>query len=191
MQQVLLLSGSEDSDISEVASALCERFDKMLLVHVADMNQFVRAGLQEIGDTSTSAIEQKILRIKNSISIAANAIDMRYGVIIVDDLDEMSLEIYKTECRKENVAPVHIIFLDQSNSAIGSSQLAGHVLEYESDSNPYQKADRIQKIIGTNPSTCAFNFFHLTVSFFPCFCIAFRLVSNKINIIETVRLKHQ
>ena len=155
MQQVLLLSGSEDSDISEVASALCERFDKMLLVHVADMNQFVRAGLQEIGDTSTSAIEQKILRIKNSISIAANAIDMRYGVIIVDDLDEMSLEIYKTECRKENVAPVHIIFLDQSNSAIGSSQFAGHVLEYESDSNPYQKADRIQKIIGTNQSLLA------------------------------------
>ena len=80
---------------------------------------------------------------------------MRYGVIIVDDLDEMSLEIYKTECRKENVAPVHIIFLDQSNSAIGSSQFAGHVLEYESDSNPYQKADRIQKIIGTNQSLLA------------------------------------
>ena len=95
MQQVLLLSGTEDSDISAVANALCERFDKMLLLRVADMNQFIQAGLQEIGVVTTSSIEQKILGIRNSISIAANAIDIRYGVIIVDNLDNMSIEIYK------------------------------------------------------------------------------------------------
>jgi len=152
MQQVLLLSGSEDSDISKVASALCERFDKMLLLHVTEMNQFIQAGLQEIGDTTTSAIEQKVLRIKNSVSIAANAIDMRYGVIIVDNLDEMSVEIYKRECRKSNVAPVHIIFLDRTSSTINNLELIGHVIEGNSDLNPYQKADQIQKIIGSNRS---------------------------------------
>ena len=152
MQQVLLLSGSEDSETSKVASALCERFDKMLLVHVADMNQFIQAGLQEIGDITPPANEQKILRIRNAISIAANAINMRYGVIIVDNIDERSLEIYRTECRKTNVAPVHIIFLDQSSSVVSNPELIGHVLEGNSDSNIYEKADQIQKIIGTNQS---------------------------------------
>ena len=152
MQQVLLLSGSEDSDISAVANALCERFDKMLLLRVADMNQFIQAGLQEIGVVTTSAIEQKILGIRNSISIAANAIDMRYGVIIIDDLDEMSIEIYKTQCRKSNVAPVHIIFLNQSSATINNPKLMRHVLDCDLELNPVEKADQIQKIIGSNQS---------------------------------------
>jgi len=152
MQQVLLLSGSENSDISEVANALCERFDKMLLLRVTDMNQFIQAGRQEIGDATASAIEQKILRIKNSISIAANAIDIRYGVIIIDDLDDMSIEIYKTECRKSNVAPVHVIFLDQPSSTISNHELIGRVLDCGSELNSYEKADQIQKIIGSNQS---------------------------------------
>jgi hypothetical protein len=116
------------------------------------MNHFIQAGLQEINDVNASAIEQKILRIKNSISIAANAIDMRYGVIIVDDLDDMSIEIYKTECLKSNVAPVHIIFLDRLSPTISNPESIGHVLKYNLESNPFEKADQIQKIIGSNLS---------------------------------------
>ena len=152
MQQVLLLSGTEDSDISAVANSLCERFDKMLLLRVADMNQFIQAGLQEIGVVTTSAIEQKILGIRNSISIAANAIDMRYGVIIIDYLDEMSIEIYKTECLKLNVAPVHLIFLNQSSTTINNPELIDHVLDCDLELSPVEKADQIQKIIGSNQS---------------------------------------
>ena len=80
---------------------------------------------------------------------------MRYGVIMVDDLDETSLDIYKTECRTANVAPVHIIFLNQSSRTISNPELIGHVFDHKSDLNPHQKADQIQKIIGTNQSLLA------------------------------------
>lgn len=84
MNQIILISGPPGAGKSSVAEALCERYDRMLLVEVDDLRHMVRAGFRHAWAGDHQAREQLELGARNAAAIALQSVAARYSVTIAD-----------------------------------------------------------------------------------------------------------
>ena len=71
MQKLLLISGDSAPFYRLVAEALCDRFDKMLLIEVADFKKFIYSGLQPDNQTEKITTQQHNIGIAGATATAA------------------------------------------------------------------------------------------------------------------------
>jgi predicted ATPase len=172
MNQIILLSGPPGAGKSSVAEALCERFDRMLLVEVDDLRQMVRAGYRHpwIGDYQ--ALEQLELGPRNAAAIALQSVAMRYSVVVADVITSQTVEWYRATLAATPVSVELVTLLPaldvtlqrdagrlyslpersralhaQFTQQIAEGHLPGAVLDSSTDSNPSATADRVQDAI--------------------------------------------
>ena len=84
MNQIILISGATGSGHLDMALALCERFDRMMLIDTDDLRGMIKAGFRYPWHTDKQSIEQDELNVMNASVIALNACSKRYSAIIID-----------------------------------------------------------------------------------------------------------
>ena len=95
MNQVIVISGPPGAGKSAVAGALCERFDRMLLIEVDELRRWVCAGYRRPWDGDAQAAEQLRLGARAACAVAREAIAMRYAVAICDVVDPELAAVYR------------------------------------------------------------------------------------------------
>lgn len=172
MNQIILLSGPPGAGKSSVAEALCERFDRMLLVEVDNLRHMVRAGYRHPWIDDKQALEQLQLSVRNAASIALQSVAVRYAVVIADVITTQTIEWYR-EALAESPASVELVTLlpsieetqrrdaarsnsipqravalhQQFTAEVAAGTLPGAVLDTSEDSTPAATADRVQDTI--------------------------------------------
>ena len=172
MNQIILLSGPPGARKSSVAHALCERFDRMLLVEVDDLRHMVRAGYRHPWIADHQAFEQLELGSRNAAAIALQSIAMRYAVVVTDVITAQATEWYRdalahSPARVELVTLLPIIeetlrrdaaradspsershdLHQQLTRESDAGRLPGAVLDTTADPDPRATADRVQDAI--------------------------------------------
>ena len=172
MNQIILLSGPPGAGKSSVAEALCERFDRMLLVEVDDLRHMVRAGYRHPWIADHQAVEQLELGARNAAAIALQSVASRYSVVITDVVTAQAAAWYRdafatTTTRVELVTLLPTLEETRRRDAGRSDSLperslqlhqqltreaaAGHlpgiVLDTSADPDPRASADRVQDVI--------------------------------------------
>lgn len=170
MNQIILISGSTGSGHLDVALALCERFDRMLLINTNDLHGMIKAGFRYPWNTDKQSLEQDELNVMNASVIALNACSKRYSAIIVDSIFSEKLEWYKKFLVGAQVDIEFITLMPQLNiieeklldsplleyskivhkkisAEIESKMLSGLVIDNSNDHNHSVTADRIQDAI--------------------------------------------
>lgn len=172
MNQIILLSGPPGAGKSSVAEALCERFDRMLLVEVDDLRHMVHAGYRHPWIADHQALEQLELGARNASAIALQAIAMRYAVVVADVITAHATEWYR-DALATAPAPVELVTLlptieatllrdadrqhslpersreihQQLSNEAAANQLPGTVLDSSDDTDARATADRVQDAI--------------------------------------------
>ena len=95
MNQIILLSGPPGAGKTSVAEALCERYDRMLLVEVDDLRHMVRAGYRHPWVDDHQAHEQLQLGARNAAAIALESVAARYAVVITDVVTAAAVDWYR------------------------------------------------------------------------------------------------
>ncbi len=174
MNQIILLSGPPGAGKSSVAEALCERFDRMLLVEVDDLRHMVRAGYRHPWIDDKQAREQLQLGALNAAAIALQSVALRYSVVIADVITAETVEWYRdalagspasielvtllpgieeTQRRDADRSdplslPRRIVELHQQFTAeVAAGTLPGAALDTSGDGAPAATADRVQDAI--------------------------------------------
>lgn len=174
MHQIVLISGPPDAGRSEIARALCERFDRMLHVDVDALRGWVRAGYRHPWAPDEQAREQRLLAIRNASAIARECSALRYACVIDDAAPAADLEAYRVALAGAGT-PVHVVTLLTSPGVGGglaagrdeaaaegiespgailareaaAGLLPGVVLEISGDPGPYYTADRVQDAVAS------------------------------------------
>ena len=151
MQKLLLISGDSAPFYRLVAEALCDRFDKMLLIEVSDFKKFIYSGLQPDNQTEKITTQQHNIGIEGATATAAAALEARYGVIILDHVSNKSaLAHYEHLITKHGIEEVNVVSLRMAeNNADGDTpELFGKVISYEREDQYLEIADLIQDLIG-------------------------------------------
>jgi chloramphenicol 3-O-phosphotransferase len=172
MNQIILLSGPPGSGKTSVAGAICERFDRMLLVEVDDLRHMVRAGYRHPSIADHQALEQLELGSRNASAIALQSIAMRYAVVVTDIITAQATEWYRDALARSS-ARVELVTLlptieetlrrdatctdslpersrdlhQQLTRESVAGHLPGAVLDTTADPDPRATADRIQDVI--------------------------------------------
>jgi adenylate kinase family enzyme len=172
MNQIILLSGPPGAGKSSVAEALCERFDRMLLVEVDDLRHMVRAGYRHPWIAGHQALEQLELGSRNAAAIALQAIAMRYSVVVADIITTRTAAWYQ-DAFGATFAPIELVTLlptlhetlrrdaarqhslpersqelhQQLSDEAAAGDLPGVVLDTSNDPNAHATADRLQDAI--------------------------------------------
>lgn len=168
-----MISGPHSAGKSSVAAALCERFDRMLLVEVDELRQMVRAGFRHATAQDHQAQEQLELGCRNAASIALESAAARYSTVIVDLVTAEMVTWYRdalaaTPVRVELITllpDLEIILSRDANrgkDAMGhrvsethallstefeGSEIPGAVLDTASHLNAHESADAVQDVI--------------------------------------------
>lgn len=172
MNQIILLSGPPGAGKSSVAEALCERFDRMLLVEVDDLRHMVRAGYRHPWIADHQALEQLELGSRNAAAIALQAIATRYSVVVADIITTQAAAWYQ-DALAATLVPIELVTLlptldetlrrdaarqhslpqraqalhQQLSAEVAAGTLPGSVLDTSEDRTPAATADRVQDII--------------------------------------------
>lgn len=95
MHQIILISGPPGAGKTSVAEALCERYDRMLLVEVDDLRHMVRAGYRHPWVDDHQAREQLQLGARNAAAIATQSAALRYAVAVTDVITAEAVAWYR------------------------------------------------------------------------------------------------
>ena len=173
MNQIIVISGPISAGKSSVAAALCERFDRMLLVEVNELRQMVRAGFRHATAQDHQAQEQLELGCRNAASIALQSAAARYSTVIVD---LVTTEMVTWYCDALAATPVRVELItllpdleitlnrdaNRGKDAMGyrvsethallsaeleDREIPGAVLDTTSHLNAHESADAIQDLI--------------------------------------------
>jgi gluconate kinase len=172
VNQIILISGPPGAGKTAVAGALCERFDRMLLIEVDDLRHLVRAGFRHADAGDHQAREQLELGARNAAAIARQSAAVRYSSVIADIVTAEAVDWYRdafegtptqvdlvtlfpdldtTEARDisrdaamgERVRVLH----DQLASEIEADAIPGSVLDSSTHANARETADVVQDAI--------------------------------------------
>lgn len=172
MNQIILISGPPGAGKSAVAEALCERYDRMLVVEVDDLRHMVRAGYRHPWVADHQAEEQLELGARNASAIAVQSAALRYAVAIADVITAAAIGWYQdaladTRARVELVtllptleatgagdAGPGAIFYEraralhtQLSEEIAAGSIPGAVLDTSAHANARESADAVQDLI--------------------------------------------
>lgn len=172
MNQIILLSGPPGAGKSSVAAALCERFDRMLLVEVDDLRHMVRAGYRHPWVADQQTREQLELGARNAAAIAIQSAHTRYATAIADVVTADAVGWYRdafasTPVRVELVTllpsvevtrerdaerdeAMHeraVALREQLSSEIAAGLIPGAVLDTSGHANARESADAAQDAI--------------------------------------------
>jgi cytidylate kinase len=171
--QIIVISGPPGAGKTSVAEAICERFDRMLLVEVEQLREWVRAGYREVWAGDRQAAEQGEMAIRNACAIARETTAMRYAVVIVDVVHPSEAALYRTLLAPlVPASPAHLVTLLPSlevalqrdaprggNSipdrvravhaelTAARDALPGAILDTSHDANARVTADRVQDAV--------------------------------------------
>ncbi len=172
MNQIILISGPPGAGKTAVGEALCERFDRMLLVEVDDLRHMVRAGYRHPWVADHQAREQLQLGARNAAAIALESIAARYSVVIADVITADAVQWYRdaladapvrvelvtllptleaTRARHAHRDPALLERADalhaQLTAEVAAGSIPGAVLDTTTHANPRESADAVQDAI--------------------------------------------
>ena len=159
MQKILLISGDSALFYRLVAEALCDRFDRMLLIDVADFKKFIYSGLQPDNQTEKVISQQHGIGIEGTIATAAAALKAQYGVIVLDHFpSRTTLADYQHLFAKHGIEEVNAVSLRLTDSEDKSvpTWLNGRTISYEQEDQYLVIADLIQDLVGKGETMISF-----------------------------------
>ncbi len=161
MQQILIISGDSPTFNLLVGHALCDRYDRMLLIEVSEFQNFIYSGF--IADTSESEAKrvQNRIVIEGAVATAAAANRAKYGAIIIDNSITLeTLRLYGSAFHARGTNEVHFVSL--KSSLHGADSVPEHLgkitLEYDDPGNYLSVADSIQDLVGRNETVFSLGF---------------------------------
>ncbi|MDA0352508.1 MAG: AAA family ATPase [Chloroflexi bacterium] len=172
MNQIIVVSGPPGAGKSSVGAALCERFDRMLLVEVDDLRHMVRAGYRHPWVGDQQAREQLALGAGNAAAIALVSVAARYSVVIADVVTAEAVTWYRDALAGTPVAVELVTLLPslevtrsgnadrdgameeraaalraQLSTEIAAGSIPGAVLDTSAHANARESADAVQDAI--------------------------------------------
>lgn len=172
MNQVIVISGPPGAGKSAVARAICERFDRMLLIEVDELRRWVCAGYRRPWDGDAQAAEQQRLVARAACAVAREAIATRYAVAICDVAGPALAGVYREALEGAAVGAHFVTLLPdlettlargaagaapqpersrevhaQFRAAYEAGELPGAVLDSSADADAYVTADRLQELV--------------------------------------------
>ena len=148
-----MISGDSYPFCKVVAQALCDRFDRILLIEVNAFHQFIYSALGHNKASDEHSIQLHRISIEGAVATAAAANSARFGVIIVDELHtEKMIDNYRTSFAKHGIREVQMVSLlsaeHDNNPRATISKSA--TLRYSSSEEYLRVADLVQDLVGKN-----------------------------------------
>lgn len=173
MNQLIILSGPPGAGKTSVATAICERFDRMIHIRVEQIRQWVCAGYRHSSANDPQALEQFSLARRNASVIARESLSARYAVVIDDVVFGSDFVEYRKILsdvgsivqgvtllptldivRERNARRSEVVDLSltddlhaQFMAEAAAGELPGAILDSSEDVDAYVTVDRVQELV--------------------------------------------